>query len=53
MEIEVEGALIRKHGLLLKEKKPNSYEQLVQGFVDNVRLMVRTLSQQAFVNAAS
>lgn len=45
LEVEVEGEEIRKHGLLAKDKKPNSYEQLVKGFVDNVRVLVRTLSQ--------
>lgn len=35
---------IRKHGLLARDKKPNSYEQLVKGFVDNVRVLIRAIS---------
>lgn len=41
LEIEVSSADIRKHGQLVLEQKPNGYEDLVKGFVDNVRLLVR------------
>ena len=41
--MEVDGAEIRKQGLMLKEKMPNSYEDLVKGFIDNVRVLIRAV----------
>ena len=41
LEIEVSSAEIRKQGQLVLEGKPNGYEDLVKGFLDNVRLLAR------------
>ena len=41
LEIEVSSAEVRKQGLLLRNGLPNDYEQLIKGFVDNVRLLAR------------
>ncbi|KAF8253817.1 mRNA triphosphatase CET1 [Wilcoxina mikolae CBS 423.85] len=46
LEVEVDGQEIRKHGLMARDKKPNSYEQLVKGFVDNVRVLIRAISPE-------
>lgn len=43
LEVEVDGAEIRKQGLMAKDKKPNSYEDLVKGLVDNVRVLIRAV----------
>lgn len=43
LEVEVDGEEIRKQGMLLREKRPNSYEQLIKGFVDNVRVLIRAV----------
>jgi len=39
----VSGEEIIKHGNLAKERKPNAYESLVRGFVDNVRVLIRAI----------
>lgn len=44
LEVEVDGEEIRKQGLMARDKRPNSYEQLVKGFVDNVRVLIRAIS---------
>lgn len=41
LEIEVSSAEIRKQGLLAKEGLPNDYERLIEGFVNNVRILVK------------
>ncbi|KAI5803864.1 CYTH-like domain-containing protein [Geopyxis carbonaria] len=41
LELEVDGAALRKQGQLVQLNKPNSYEQLVKGFVDNARVLLR------------
>jgi hypothetical protein len=41
--VEVDGEEIRRQGVMMREKKPNSYEQLVKGFVDNVRVLIRAV----------
>jgi hypothetical protein len=43
----MDGAEIRKQGLLAKEKRENGYEQLVKGFVDNVRVLIRAINPEA------
>lgn len=37
------GQEIIKHGNLARESKPNAYESLVRGFVDNVRVLIRAI----------
>ncbi len=41
LEIEVSSAEIRNQGLLVLNNQPNAYEDLIKGFVDNVRLLAR------------
>ncbi|PWW78547.1 mRNA triphosphatase CET1 [Tuber magnatum] len=43
LEVEVSGAEIIRHGNLARESKPNAYEFLVRGFVDNVRVLIRAI----------
>lgn len=44
--MEVDGHKIREHGLLLQKNQNNSYEMIVRGFVDNVRLLLRQSPQK-------
>ncbi|KAI5857403.1 mRNA triphosphatase CET1 [Durotheca rogersii] len=41
LEIELEARSLIEHGRLLIEDKPNRYEDLVDGLVNNVRLLAR------------
>lgn len=41
LEIEVSSEEVRKQGLLVMNNQPNGYEDLIKGFVDNVRLLAR------------
>ena len=41
LEIEVSSAEIRRQGLLAKTGQTNQYEELVKGFVGNVRVLAR------------
>ena len=41
MEVEVDAVKLRQHASLLKEGRPNAYEQLVKGLVDNCVLLMR------------
>ena len=41
LEIEVSSAAIRQQIDLVLHNQPNRYEDLVQGFVDNVRTLAR------------
>ncbi|KAH0538269.1 hypothetical protein FGG08_005140 [Glutinoglossum americanum] len=41
LEVEVSTAEIRKQGLLARDTGSSAYEELVKGFVDNVRVLVR------------
>ena len=41
LEIEVSSAEVRRQGLLAKTGKISQYEDLVKGFVDNVRILAR------------
>lgn len=43
LEVEVDAREIRKHGHLAKEGRPNAYETLVQGLVDNVKILIRSV----------
>lgn len=36
------GKEVRKHGQLVQQSKPNAYEPLIRGFVDNVRVLIRS-----------
>ena len=42
LEVEVSSQELRHQGLLAREGKPNMYQELVKGFVDNVRLLARS-----------
>ena len=41
LEVEVDTAEVRKHGLLAKDGQANQYEELVRNLIDNVRLLTR------------
>ena len=41
LEIEVSSAAIRQQIDLVLQNQPNRYDDLVQGFVDNVRTLAR------------
>lgn len=41
LEIEVASQEIRNQGQLARDGQPNQYEDLVKGFVDNVRILAR------------
>ena len=41
LEIEVSSQEVRKQGQLVLNAQPNGYEDLIKGFVDNVRLLAR------------
>ncbi|KAI4258583.1 MAG: hypothetical protein L6R42_005002 [Xanthoria sp. 1 TBL-2021] len=41
LEIEVSSAAVRQQIDLVIQNQPNRYEDLVQGFVDNVRTLAR------------
>ena len=41
LEIEVSSAEVRRQGLLVQKGEINQYEDLIKGFVDNVRVLAR------------
>lgn len=41
LEVEISTELIRKELDNLKERRPSRYEELVRGFIDNVRILCR------------
>jgi len=41
LEIEVSSQEVRRQGLRAQSGEPNGYEELVRGFVDNVRVLAR------------
>ena len=41
LEIEVSSAAVRQQIDLVIQNQPNRYEDLIQGFVDNVRTLTR------------
>lgn len=41
LEIEVSSAEVRRQGLLAQRGEISQYEDLVKGFVDNVRVLAR------------
>ena len=41
LEIEVSSAEVRRQGLLVKAHQVSQYEELIRGFVDNVRVLAR------------
>ncbi|KAI9816007.1 MAG: mRNA-capping enzyme subunit beta [Pycnora praestabilis] len=45
LEVEVSSAEVRKQGLLVQRGEVSQYEDLVRGFVDNVRTLARAGSQ--------
>lgn len=47
LEIEVSAAKVREQGRLAKEGQITQYEDLVKGFVDNVRTLARVISRGA------
>ena len=46
LEIELSADMVRKQGRLMQTGQPQQYEDLVKGFVDNVRLLARAIPQQ-------
>ncbi|KAL8946531.1 MAG: hypothetical protein Q9222_007083 [Ikaeria aurantiellina] len=46
LEIEIAPAAVREQGLLVKQGLPNKYEDLIKGFVDNVRVLARHCKEQ-------
>ena len=45
LEIEVSAQKIRSNGLLAKTGQTRPYEDLVKGFIDNVRTLARVVGQ--------
>ncbi|KAI9674872.1 MAG: mRNA-capping enzyme subunit beta [Trizodia sp. TS-e1964] len=43
LEVELSADHVRKQGLLALNKLPTQYEELVKGFVDNVRILARVV----------
>lgn len=41
LEVEISTAELRKHGILLKDGQPNEFQKLVEGFVNNIRILAR------------
>ncbi|KAL8649226.1 MAG: hypothetical protein Q9210_004527 [Variospora velana] len=41
LEVEISSAAVREQGQLVLQRQPNKYEELIKGFVDNVRTLVR------------
>lgn len=41
LEIEVSSAEVRRQGLLAQKGEISQYEELIKGFVDNVRVLAR------------
>ena len=41
LEIEVASQEIRRQGQLARDGQVNQFEELIKGFVDNVRILVR------------
>lgn len=44
LEVEVSAARIREQGLLAKAGQLTQYEDLVKGFLDNVRTLARVVA---------
>ncbi|KAL9593526.1 MAG: hypothetical protein Q9179_005834 [Wetmoreana sp. 5 TL-2023] len=41
LEIEISSAAVREQGQLVLQGQPNKYEDLIKGFVDNIRTLAR------------
>lgn len=48
LEIEVSSAAVREQGQLVLAGQPNQYEDLIRGFVDNVRILARHCKREQF-----
>ncbi|KAK6332943.1 mRNA-capping enzyme subunit beta [Orbilia javanica] len=48
LEIEVDARKVREQGRLIMERKPNGFQDLVRGFVDNVRVLARELGEPGY-----
>lgn len=48
LEIEVDARRVREQGRLIMDRKPNGFQDLVRGFVDNVRVLARELGDTGF-----
>lgn len=46
LEVEISSAAVREQGQLVSQGQPNKYEDLIKGFVDNVRTLVRHCKDQ-------
>ncbi|KAI0975197.1 CYTH-like domain-containing protein [Xylaria arbuscula] len=47
LEIELESRVLYEHGHMLMKGEPNRYADLVDGFIDNVRVLARRCPQPA------
>jgi hypothetical protein len=47
LEIEISPQQVREQGQLAIARKPNQYEDLIKGFVDNIRNLVRAVKSMA------
>lgn len=51
LEIELSAAKLREQGLLAMSSRPHKYGELVQGLIDNVRVLTRAVpSEDAVLN---
>jgi polynucleotide 5'-triphosphatase len=41
LEIEVSAAAVREQGRLAQAREPNQYGELIEGLMDNVRVLAR------------
>ncbi|KAF3082711.1 mRNA-capping enzyme subunit beta [Orbilia oligospora] len=48
LEIEIDARRVREQGRLIVERKPNGFQDLVRGFVDNVRVLARELGDAGY-----
>ncbi|KAI4176000.1 MAG: hypothetical protein LQ343_001282 [Gyalolechia ehrenbergii] len=46
LEVEISSDAVHKQGQLVAQGQPNKYEELIKGFVDNVRTLVRHCKDQ-------
>lgn len=47
LEVEMDAGVLKKNGALATQQKDNGFEELVRGFVNNVRILVRVVEHPA------
>ena len=47
LEVELDASMVMQQGKLLIERQPNKYNELIKGFLDNVRLLSQVKTQPA------